>query len=244
MAGLGMARLGVVGQGEARRGSARLGEVGLGRATLSKEITMATNGLTAVADVTNDGAEGISFEEPYTATVTINGTADLLFHRWSNEEVKEKGSGGGKGSIKKKTDNVEAYVWRLQNGNIGLPGEYVRQSIIHAAKYRQDPRSPRKSAMDLFKAGIVSLTQLADLGAKEWDYLDRRRVTIQRAGITRARPAMLAGWTAEIDLSVLLPEYIPPPLLLDVLTMAGRLVGVADFRPTYGRYQIVSFKVN
>ena len=30
-----------------------------------------------------------------------------------------------------------------------------------AAKFRQDPRSQRKSAMDLYKAGVVPLTSAA-----------------------------------------------------------------------------------
>jgi hypothetical protein len=98
-----------------------------------------------------------------------------LFHRWNNEAVAEK-AGSAKGSKGKKTDNVESYVYRLPNNEIGLPGEYLRQSIINAAKFKQDPRSTRKSAVDLYKAGIVSMTELGSLGKTKWDYLDRRRV--------------------------------------------------------------------
>jgi hypothetical protein len=173
--------------------------------------------------------------------VTIEGVAPILFHRWSNEDVETKGN-AAKGSRTKKTDNVESYVYRLPNGHIGLPGEYLRQAIIAAAKYRQDPRSSRKSAMDLFKAGVVSLTELADLGKKDWDYLDKRRVTIQRSAITRTRPAFLTGWRAEFDLQVGLPEYIDSGMLLEVIGAAGRFVGLADFRPTYGRFVVVKFE--
>jgi hypothetical protein len=126
---------------------------------------------------------------------------------------------------------------------IALPGEYLRGAIINAAKYRQDPRSPRKSAMDLFKAGIVSLTPLASLGVEDWDYEHKCRVTIQRNGITRTRPALKAGWRATFVLSSVLPEYIPPQMLNEVIGAAGRLVGVGDFRPTYGRFSVVGFKV-
>jgi hypothetical protein len=76
---------------------------------------------------------------------------------------------------------------------------------------------------------------------KEADYIDRRRVLIQRNAITRERPALREGWQATIDLMVLLPEYIDRKTLLEVLTNAGRLVGVGDFRPTYGRFQVVAF---
>lgn len=188
---------------------------------------------------TNGGAETLSFSEPYTVRVVLTGTSDLIFHRWNAEAVDEKAK-AAKGSKGKKSDNVESYVWRDDDGGLGIPGEYVRQSIIHAAKFRQDPRSPRKSAMDLYKAGVVSTTVLAPLGVETWDYLDTRRVQIQRSGINRTRPCMRAGWRCDMDFLVLLPEYIRPVDFQDVLTTAGKLVGIADFRPTYGRFSIAS----
>lgn len=195
---------------------------------------------TAIKPVSNDAAEDIAAGEPYAVSVTIRGSAPILFHRWSNEAVAEKAA-AAKGSKAKKSDNIESYIYRCDNGHLGLPGEYLRQSLIGAAKFRQDPRSPRKSAMDLFKAGVVSLTELADLGVDEADYIDRRRVLVQRSAITRERPALKEGWEATVELMVLLPEYIDRTLLLDVLTNAGRLIGVGDFRPTYGRFAVVSF---
>jgi len=201
---------------------------------------MGKNEVKAVAGVTNGAASAIAAGQPYTATVTIQGTADFLFHRWNCEAVEAK-SKAAKNSVAKKTDDIESYVYRTEKGELALPGEYLRQSIIMAAKFRQDPRSPRKSAMDLFKAGVVSLTNLAPLGKKEWDYEDRRRVVIQRNGVNRVRPAMRVGWKATFDLLVTLPEYIAPADLNDVIQTAGRLIGVGDFRPTFGRFQLTAF---
>lgn len=204
---------------------------------------MKTNGEgTAIGDVSNDAADLLAASVPYIAQVKVEGVAAILFHRWSCEDVAAKGA-AAKGSAAKKTDNVESYVYRCADGTVGIPGEYLRQSVIHAAKFRQDPRSPRKSAMDLYKAAVVPLTECATLGKKTWDYLDQRRVTIQRNAITRIRPAFLAGWTASFEFQVALPEYVRPADLLAVLTDAGRLVGLADHRPTYGRFQVVGFEV-
>lgn len=196
----------------------------------------------ALSPVSNDGQAQILLAVPYTVLVRVEGTTAILWHRWSVESVAEKAS-AAKGSVAKKSDDVESYVWRTSTGEIALPVEYVRQAIIHAAKFRQDPRSARKSAMDLFTASITADDELASLGTHTWDYIDQRRVAVQRAGITRSRPAMAAGWQAEFRLTVLLPEYVTPALLLSVLTDAGRLVGVADFRPSYGRFQVVKFEV-
>lgn len=195
---------------------------------------------TALHPVSNDAAEEVAINEPYSVAVTIRGSSAILFHRWSNEAVAEKAA-AAKGSKAKKSDNLDSYVYRCDNGHLGLPGEYLRQAIIGAARFRQDPRSPRKSAMDLFKAGVVSTTETADLGVVDPDYIDRRRVLIQRNAITRERPALREGWEATIELMVLLPEYIDRTMLLEVIGAAGRLIGVGDFRPTYGRFAVTSF---
>lgn len=200
------------------------------------------NKVVKLSEVTNGANDTIALSEPYTVSVTVQGVSDILFHRWNCEAVDEKAK-AAKGSKAKKEDNVESYVYRNDAGEICIPGEYLRMSLITAAKYRQDPRSPRKSAMDLYKAGLICLTPLASLGVKEWDYEDRRRVVIQRNGINRVRPAMKVGWKADFELMVNTPEYINQGDLLEVLGTAGRLVGLGDFRPTYGRFSAVNFKL-
>ena len=190
--------------------------------------------------ISNDAASSILM--PYRVEVVLEGAAPILFHRWSCEDVAEKAA-VAKGSKAKKTDNWESYLYRDDQGNIAIPTEYLRQSVIAAATYRQDPRSPRKSAKDLYKAALISLTDLASTGVSEPDYLDRRRVCVMRAGVTRVRPALNAGWRAAFQLIVQVPEYISPQVLNSVIADAGRLVGVGDFRPSYGRFNVVGFEV-
>jgi hypothetical protein len=194
-----------------------------------------------IGEPSNGAKETIDLSVPYTVRVQLTGTADLLFHRWNNEAVAEKAA-ARKGSAAKKQDNIESYVYRNAKGEICLPGEYVRGAITKAAKFRQDPRSPRKSAEDLFKAAVINMTPLASLGVKTWDYEDRRRVMVQRNGITRVRPAIRAGWTTQFDFLINLPEYVDPPFFREVLGMAGKLIGVGDFRPTYGRFDLTKFE--
>jgi len=203
-----------------------------------------SNRLTALGgEVPTNGAEqGIEVQKPYRVQVKIEGVCPIMFHRWNCESVASKAA-AKKGSAEKKTDDLESYVYRNEAGEICIPGEYLRGAIIHAAKFQQDPRSPRKSAMDLFKAAIVSLTELASLGAKDWDYLDKRRVVIQRNGVTRCRPAMKEGWKATFILMVNLPEYIDQQLLNSTIQMAGKVIGLADFRPSYGRFNVTNFEV-
>lgn len=191
---------------------------------------------------TNGGSNGIELQLPYRVRVKIQGVCPIMFHRWNCESVASK-SAAKKGSAEKKSDDVESYVYRNEKGQICIPGEYLRGAIIHAAKFQQDPRSPRKSAMDLYKAAIVSLTELASLGSNDWDYLDKRRVVIQRNAVTRSRPAMKEGWQAEFVLLCNLPEYISEQLLNSTISAAGKLIGLADFRPSYGRFNVIEFEL-
>lgn len=203
-------------------------------------------------DVSNAAERLIQMTAPYRATVRVTGDSTILFHRWQSDAIEAKAK-AAKGSAAKKSDDVESYVWRDEDGILCLPGEYLRGSMVDprngAAKYIQDPRSPRKSALDLFKAGVVALTDLAQITkasgelADTWDYLDRRRVTVQRAGVTRERPALNAGWSAEVTFLVTTPEYIDPILLRQTLAKAGLLVGVGDFRPTFGRFSVTHFEI-
>ena len=235
----------VVRSGRVRCGQAWHGKV---RHKSIREVDMAKGSATAVNEPTNGAAEAIETGLPYIVHVTIEGSADLLLHAWNVEAVEEKAN-SKKGSAAKKTDNLESYVRRDEHGVICIPSEYLRMSIVNAAKFRQDPRSPRKSAMDLYKAALVSLKPLAPITTvtgelpKVWDYEHRCRVQVQRNGITRCRPAFKEGWKVEVPLLCNLPEYISASDLNEVVASAGRLIGVGDFRPSYGRFQVVRFEV-
>lgn len=202
------------------------------------------NRLTTIAgEVPTNGEESfLQMQTPYRVEAKLEGVCPLLFHRWNNESVAAKAK-AKKGSIEKKSDDIESYLYKDDRGFVCIPGEYVRQSIIHAAKYEQDPRSPRKSMMDLTKAAVVSLTELASVGIKEADYIDQRRVVIQRSAITRSRPALKQGWKATFQFQVNLPEYLPQQKFNYLLQQAGRIIGLADFRPSYGRFTVVKFEL-
>lgn len=192
-------------------------------------------------DVGNGGRGAVDTQRPYTVRLTITGDADLLMHRYNADAVEAKGK-AKKGSEAKKTDDLETYVYRTPEGELAIPGIYLKGAIVEAAKFRQDPRSPRKSMAGLAKAIIHVTTDLAGLGATAWQYESRMRVMVQRNGVTRVRPAMFKGWKLTFDVMVTSGEYCPPDVLRGLVTDAGRLVGLADFRPTYGRFSMTGFE--
>ena len=212
----------------------------------AKPEVVEPQGYAEVGPVTNGAEQFLAMAEPWAVKVRLRGVSPMLMHRWNSESIEEKAS-GQRGSIQRKTDDVESYVYRDEEGFICLPGEYVRQSILGASKRISDPTNVRKRALDIFKASIICTTHLAPIlvnnrPCREWELLDRRRVRVQQAGITRSRPAFLAGWEAELTFVNLSPELISFNLFHDRLISAGRLDGVADFRPSYGRYSVLAIE--
>lgn len=200
---------------------------------------------TAIAPVSNGAQEIIGYEQPYSAKVTIEGTAPILFHGYNVESVKEK-AGAAKGSKAKKSDDVESYVYRTDDGRLGIPGLMFCAAVAHAGRRVQDPSSPRKSMLDLCKAAIIPLDDVAPMqpDTEAWDYLDVRRVVVQRNAVPRERPAMRTGWRITFNLLVNAPEYINPMMLRGLITKAGKFSGLGDFRPTFGRFDIVGFETS
>lgn len=210
---------------------------------MSRNGTLEKNRIEGLGGV---GPKISSPESPYTVEIELTGTKPIIFHRWSCEEVERKAE-AKKGSKEKKTDDPNVSVYRDADGFICLPGRYVTSAICDTAKRFPDKSSPRKSARDMFKAGIDPLTELAPIliggkKVKDWQFLDKRRMKVQQAAITRVRPAFLEGWKAELQIQVLLPEFIDERLLLEVLEMCGRINGLADSRPTYGKFQVTRFE--
>jgi hypothetical protein len=177
---------------------------------------------------------------PFTMAVTISGIAPILFHRWDCAAVEAK-SKAKKNSREKKEDNLESYVYRCADGTLGLPGMNLHMALAQAGKSKADPRSPRKSAYELVKAALLVTPTVASFGATTWDYEDRRRVVVQRNGVTRVRPAMREGWTLSFEVTVVDSAYVDEPLVYDLLATAGRYNGLGDFRPQFGRFNVVQF---
>ena len=81
-----------------------------------------------------------------------------------------------------------------------------------------------------------------DTDADKQLYLDIRPAVVQRARIVRVRPAFSPGWLLDFQIEVI-DDQINSTLLQDVLVLAGKTVGIGDFRPKFGRFSVVKFEV-
>ena len=199
------------------------------------------------AQVSNSAENIIALNQPFSAHIRLQGVQDILFHRWNNEEVQAKAE-AKKGSEEKKRDNPEAYIYRNDDGFICIPGRYIVRSVVEAGRNFQDPRSKRKMAKDLVQAAVMADEILSPIlvngqPTKEWEYDDRQRVCIMRSAITRTRPAFKKGWQVDFTLISLVPDLVTPDFLRKLVDNAGLLIGLGDFRPTYGRFRVIHWDI-
>lgn len=198
----------------------------------------------AEEQIANGASDVIACSVPYRLGVGIVGTADLIMHRYDPDSVEAKGR-AAKGSSAKKEDDIASYAYRDDDDYLGIPGVALAAAINLAGKYMQDPRSPRQSAFDLCRAGVVPLTVIARLQPETtvWDYDHKARVQVNRSAVTRVRPAMRTGWRAELDLMVTTPEYLPLNVMAKLLDDASRPVVQQTTEPTYGRFAVIEMTV-
>jgi hypothetical protein len=68
------------------------------------------------------------------------------------------------------------------------------------------------------------------------------RVKVQRAAVARSRLMIDAGWQLAFTMNII-DDQLRPDVVSTILQEAGRAVGIGDYRPRYGRFNVVSFEV-
>lgn len=150
-------------------------------------------------------------------------------------------------SKRKKTDedlitigHVEARggCWETEEHLIGVPNEAVWRCIYDAAKAYKLGEDIKRGL--IFSPGVEPL--LINGGQHDCDeflavadHIFYKSVKIQRNRTMRARPRIPAGWQSTHTFE-LLDDVMDERTIEPVLDRAGRLIGIGDWRPTYGRF--------
>lgn len=149
---------------------------------------------------------------------------------------------------RKKTDDdlisimeIEARgaCWETPEGLLGLPNAAVWRCIYDAAK-------AYKRGEDIKRALILEdIVQPLSVGGafvscdeylKDATHIDYRPVKVNNRKTMRARP-IVHDWSSSHRFE-LLDDVIDARALVPILERAGRLVGVGDWRPTYGTFSV------
>ncbi len=190
----------------------------------------------------------------YTVNCRVVGTAPLMQHRYPMPDFASLGKGGKRTTGEKDyTQEWREYLYTTKDGMIYQPAVHFEGAMIKAAINFKIKGKRGASYKDLFKAALfigpdeiphnIPVPEELDADADKPLYLDARPVVVQRARVVRIRPVFKAGWTLDFEITVI-DDELPADVVQDALTLAGKAVGVGDFRPRFGRFSVARFEVS
>jgi len=191
----------------------------------------------------------------YSVSVRVKGVAPLIQHRFPIPDFSTLSKGGKKSTgAKDYTTEWKDYFYADSDGQIYQPSSHFEGALVKAAVNFKVTGKRGKSYKDLFSANIVvdpdriphvgfTVPEELDADADKPLHLDVRPVIVQRARVVRIRPRFKAGWELAFEIQCG-DDEIQPDLLQDVLTLAGRTVGIGDYRPKFGRFNVTHFEVH
>jgi hypothetical protein len=189
----------------------------------------------------------------YTVNVSVLGTAPLLQHRFPipPDVLNPKGGKKVTGSVDY-SEEWREYLYADSERNVYQPSSHFEGALVKSAAQFKVTGKRGKSYKDLFNANVIvspekilhgiKVPETLDADGDKQLYLDVRPVIIQRARVIRLRPALKTGWKLDFEIQVN-DDQLSSEILNDVLILAGKTVGVGDYRPKFGRFIVSRFDV-
>ena len=190
----------------------------------------------------------------YTVSVKTKGTAPLIQHRFPIPDWEDRSKGGTvRTGSPDYTQEWREYFYETPDDMIYQPAAHFEGAMVKAAVNFKITGKRGKTYKDLFRAAVfvtpdqiphnIAVPNELDTDADKPLYLDVRPVVVNRARVVRIRPTFSAGWELEFTLEVI-DDQINSELVQDVLALAGKTVGIGDFRPKFGRFSVARFEVS
>ena len=180
----------------------------------------------------------------YRITGSIKFIADVLFNKPTKAVLAtiDSGQRGKKLTVQQKLEEVPEKL-HYNGKSVVLPGDTFKESFIEGSKFA-GLKIGKRSFYPILKACAFVEGDLP-LGAKKPDYVHEHQGRIPpRTGqlaIIR-RPAFKAG--RELPFSILVAEDIVESEQIKIaIQHGGTFVGVGSWRPKFGRYQLVDWKL-
>lgn len=195
----------------------------------------------------------------YVANVVIEGTAPLLQHSFTKNSLAILMEGS------KKQTGAQDYslewlttMYLTTSGYLCQPAAHIEGAMVKAATSFKVKGARGKTWKDAIRAYCyVSPDEIPHIRNGEYvpapgvelmsaptEYLSVNvmRVVVQRSAVARARLLIQPGWQLGFTVEVQ-DDQVRPEVVQEILTEAGRAVGIGDFRPRYGRFKIAAFAV-
>lgn len=181
-------------------------------------------------------------------SVEIEGLCPLLHHRMSDKKQEIDRMKELIKILQKDPDNEEAYkeeasihLYKNKEGENIIPSVHIESAMIKAGVQERVAGRGKKTYKDHMKAFIVIEPEDIPITPQSYEE-DRRFVRVQRAKVMRTRPKFPSGWKAQFAILVL-DDTIPLKVIENILKFAGAYVGIGDWRPKFGRFEVTQFEL-
>lgn len=166
--------------------------------------------------------------------VSIKGTRPLLM----NDSFEEELTPAKKGKVYDDVEECEKRLIKAKDGTICQKAIHFEAAMVKSAT--EFKFKGHKTYKDLFKAGVFVEPLLIPHKITKWE-IDKQSVVIGRARIPRARPRF-DEWELEFQIKCM-DDRIEFLVLKQVLENAGFYIGVGDYRPRYGLFDVTKFEL-
>ena len=149
-------------------------------------------------------------------------------------------------SVRNKTDEhheeiayIEYQAGIYHDPKIGpyIPGRCVDALLREAAKFSKKGKTVTRALQTVEDKVKLLYDGPRDIqGLYSKCYRDRRPVTVNRSTVIRTRP-FFEEWAAEFQVAID-PSQLDAIEVRNFLEVGGRLVGLCDYRPTYGKFNL------
>lgn len=181
-------------------------------------------------------------------TLSLTGTSPLLMHSaqlsdplnsWTKQVAKVSGK-------RRKTDDDHEELARLEHrGGMYFDsdfGPYIPGANIEATLFRGASKHKLMSALKTALIIPEEVNPLAYDGPRDADglwkdkrFVHRASVKVSTSRVIRTRP-MFPQWGVTVT-GMLDTEVIDPDQFETILDTAGRMIGLGDWRPRFGRFE-------
>jgi hypothetical protein len=178
--------------------------------------------------------------------VTIEGTSPLLMNRPNQLDIADK-SKDVKRENRTAKDIASEKLYIDSEGKIYLPSTWFRGSIVEAGKKKK--RGGTGSAKSNFSGIVGSSVEINPfeivIAKPNWKVFSILAVNPTTRGKNVLHRPQFDKW--EVDFEVVFDEdQIEPSVLKEIFDIAGKFVGVGDWRPakkgSFGKFQVTSWK--
>lgn len=165
--------------------------------------------------------------------VTIRSLTPLLMNRFVPKH--EEGDAGRAGEAFDPKVECEKAVYKDEKGCYA-PSSWLEATMREAAKkFKKGKGNYRKEV----EATVFVEPEKIYLGTNEYE-IDRRYAKIMLRGVLKARPRF-NKW--ELSFTITYEEKrTPKQILKQILEEAGIAIGIGDYRPKFGRFEVVKFE--